>query len=228
MFTINDVKKSLCNCIATLEKYFNTITTNVPLDDEALKKVDGYLKWTDLKTNIISNESNFAMPCNALPNKIDGYIHSYLYPDKQAVVDKYYKKNSSSGNFTININKKSIPANEVELLINNLVLRRGNVVWVNFGFNIGSEFGGKHPALILKNTKNTLIVLPLSSQPPKNPSINVEIDTVYGFPIRKRWGSILRIVPVSVMRIDFESPHGSVKNEVLKDISAKIKTYGIK
>ena len=31
---------------------------------------------------------------------------------------------------------------------------RGDVVWVEFGFNIGEEFSGRHPALVLKNRKN--------------------------------------------------------------------------
>ena len=96
------------------------------------------------------------------------------------------------------------------MLIHNIVLRRGGVVWVNFGYNIGCEFGGKHPDLILKNSKDTLIALPLSSQTPNNRDINVEIDSVYGLPLKKRWGNILRIIPISVIRIDFNSPVGSV------------------
>jgi len=99
---------------------------------------------------------------------------------------------------------------------------------VNFGFNVGHEFSGKHPALILKNTKHTMVVIPLSSQMPNNPDINVKIDNVYGLPIKTRWGNILRIVPISIVRIDFNSRIGSVKNDILKEISDKIKLHGIK
>ncbi len=28
---------------------------------------------------------------------------------------------------------------------------RGDVIWVEFGFNIGEEFSGRHPAVVLKN-----------------------------------------------------------------------------
>jgi mRNA-degrading endonuclease toxin of MazEF toxin-antitoxin module len=45
-------------------------------------------------------------------------------------------------------------------MLHNLVLIRGNVIWVEFGFNIGCEFGGKHPAIILKNIGEDLIVAP--------------------------------------------------------------------
>ncbi len=29
---------------------------------------------------------------------------------------------------------------------------RGAVVWIEFGFNIGNEFGGRHPAIIMRKT----------------------------------------------------------------------------
>ena len=29
-------------------------------------------------------------------------------------------------------------------------VKRGTVIWIEFGFNIGDEFGGKHPAIVLR------------------------------------------------------------------------------
>jgi len=228
MYKIKDVEKSLKNCQNTLQKYFDDIVDDSKSNDEILKLREEYFKWIDMKTKFIDSEKNFVLPYTAIPNKINGYIYNYLYQDKKDIIDKYYKKDSAADEYIINVNKNSIPSNEAEILIHNLILRRGNVVWVNFGFNIGCEFGGKHPALILKNTKDTIIVLPLSSQTPNNPDINIEIDNVYGLPLKKRWGNILRIISVSVIRIDFNSPIGSIKNNILKEISEKIKTYGIK
>ena len=43
-------------------------------------------------------------------------------------------------------------------------VKRGSVIWVEFGFNIGAEFGGKHPAIVLRRTGSSIFVLPLSSQ----------------------------------------------------------------
>lgn len=49
----------------------------------------------------------------------------------------------------------------------NISYKRGDIVFVNFGFNIGSEFGGEHYAVILdkENSHNssTVAVIPLSS-----------------------------------------------------------------
>ena len=228
MSRIESAKKSLDGCKNTLQKYLDDVMTNESPDEDSLKLRDEYFKWIDAKTKFVESENTFILPPKALPNKISGYIYSYLYQDKKDVIDKYYKKDDKTGEFIINASKKNVSADDAELLIHNLVLRRGNVVWVNFGFNIGREFGGKHPALILKNTKDTVIVLPLSSQPPKNPEVNVQIDNVYGLPLKTRWGNVLRITPISIIRIDFDSPVGSVKNSVLQDISDKIKAHGIK
>lgn len=43
---------------------------------------------------------------------------------------------------------------------------RGDVIWVEFGYNIGEEFSGKHPAVVLKNGGKTLIVIPITSKQP--------------------------------------------------------------
>jgi mRNA-degrading endonuclease toxin of MazEF toxin-antitoxin module len=228
MAIIEDVKNSLTNCQNTLQNFLDGIAATTPIDDDALTLRDEYFKWTDMKTNFLKNENNFVLPYNALPNKISEYIYNYLYQDKKDMIDKHYKKDSVTGDFIINANKKNVPLSDTESLIHSAILRRGNVVWVNFGFNIGREFRGKHPALILKNVKATMIVLPLSSQTPNDPDINVEVDRVYGLPPKTRWGNILRITPVSIIRIDFNSPVGSVKNNVLIDVSAKIKAHGIK
>ena len=229
---IEDAKSSLANCQNTLQKYLDDVITDTGLDNEALSEAIklrcNYFKWTDLKTKLLSAEKSYVLPYRALPNKISGYVYNYLYQDKKDIVEKYYKNDTNTGEYIICVNKKDVPLDAVELLIHNLVLRRGNVVWVDFGFNVGREFGGRHPALILKNTQDTIIVLPLSSQEPNNPSINVQIDNVYGLPLKIRWGNILRITPVSILRIDFSSHIGSVKNNVLKEISNKIGIYGIK
>ena len=52
------------------------------------------------------------------------------------------------------------------LITKKAVLKRGNVVWIDFGFNIGNEFGGMHPAVILKNFDKDLFVVPISSKKP--------------------------------------------------------------
>lgn len=117
--------------------------------------------------------------------------------------------------------KSNIVRNENAFKIpNEQVLKRGNVVWVEFGFNIGKEFGGRHPALILRRTGDSVFVVPLSSQEPtKKKDWHVEIKKVYGFKNMTRWVNVLRVVSVSVQRIDFSASIGNVKGEVLNDIN---------
>lgn len=58
----------------------------------------------------------------------------------------------------------NISKEEIKLLAKKILFKRGNVVWIDFEFSIGSEFGGMHPAIILKKFWNDLFVLPVSSK----------------------------------------------------------------
>jgi mRNA-degrading endonuclease toxin of MazEF toxin-antitoxin module len=99
-------------------------------------------------------------------------------------------------------------------------IQRGAVVWVEFGFNIGREFGGRHPALILKRTGDSVFVIPLSSQRPNTiKPYHVQIPRVYGFKNMERWTNVLKVQNVSIIRIDFLASMGNVKGEVLNQIN---------
>ena len=52
------------------------------------------------------------------------------------------------------------------LLVKKILLNIGNVVWIDFGVNIGNEFGEMHPAVILKNFDKDLFIVPISSKKP--------------------------------------------------------------
>ena len=51
----------------------------------------------------------------------------------------------------------------------NITYKRGQIVFVNFGFRIGNELGGNHYAVVLdvKNSKQTVTVVPLKSKKSK-------------------------------------------------------------
>ena len=88
----------------------------------------------------------------------------------------WYKSNKIiksiiENNYTFNENKYTfsnpkISVDEVKNLMKYVLFKRGNVIWLDFGFNIGNEFGGMHPAVILKNFDNDLFVVPISSKKP--------------------------------------------------------------
>ncbi len=112
------------------------------------------------------------------------------------------------------------------MIARSLVLIRKAVVWVDFGYNIGTEFGGRHPAIILKNLKDSLIVIPLSSQEPKSMDYNVKVDKVYGYPLMPRWVNVnashKSAYPEYILK-----KIGDVKPCILNQISEKLKNCGI-
>lgn len=103
-------------------------------------------------------------------------------------------------------------------------LVRGAVVWIEFGFNIGDEFGGRHPAIILRKTPSSIFVVPLSSQEPNiKRSYHVKVDRVYGFTKMIRWTNVLKLQSVSIQRVDTSASIGNVKGKVLDDINSALK-----
>lgn len=120
-----------------------------------------------------------------------------------------------------------------------LLLKRGKVVWVDFGFNIGEEFGGKHPAIILRtlSKKQSLTVIPLDGKSDK-PNVEafrethdywVKIPFVFGMAKVTRWVNVYRVKEISTIRVDFKCSHGaSVPVETLKTIDSYIEKYRYK
>lgn len=221
--TLDDAHNCLEQTILILKHHLKQIN---PFDSEQIKLAHEYYKWTGLKTNLIMNEKSFQIPATALPNTIKLSDFRWLYPEKQSIICKYYQYDQNTNQYIISVKKDSVPDEAVELIMRSLVLIRKAVIWVDFGYNIGSEFGGKHPAIILKNLKDSLIVIPLSSQPPNNPDYNVFVEKIYGFPIMPRWANVTRITQISISRVHFEKI-GDVKPAVLSEISTKLKCLGI-
>ena len=100
---------------------------------------------------------------------------------------------------------------------------RGDVIWVEFGFNIGEEFSGRHPAIVLKNGGKTLLVLPITSKQPTEKQLAsknyVELGKIYNFKPLKRWVNIFNITPISIERIDFTNKKGNIKGLDIDKIS---------
>ena len=123
------------------------------------------------------------------------------------------------------------------------ILKRGNVVWVDFGFNIGTEFGGRHPAIILKRIKqiDQIVVIPLDSSSDipdtelkrENSDFWVKIlgEEIWGMTNQIRWTNVYNITQISNLRVDFFDNEGNLKYfsvdyEVLDRIDEKVKQFG--
>lgn len=221
--TLEDTCHSFDEMASSLQNHFRQID---PEEPENIKLANEYYKWTSLKTNLILNEKSFQIPSSALPNVIKPSAFKWLHSDKQTIVSKYYQYDKATDQYVIAVKKSIVPEPDIELIMRSLVLIRKAVIWVDFGYNIGTEFGGRHPAIILKNLKDSLIVIPLSSQLPKNMDYSVKVDKVYGFSEMPRWANITRITQISLSRVHFEK-FGDVKPAVLKEIREKLLACGI-
>lgn len=114
---------------------------------------------------------------------------------------------------------------------------------MDFGFNIGTEFGGRHPAIILKQIKqiNQIVVIPLDSPSdiPDTESkrensefwVKISEDEIRGMTNQIRWVNVYNVTQISVLRVDFLDNEGNIKYfpvdyEVLDRIDEKIKKFG--
>lgn len=239
----DSVKKSYIKCLKKLREFRKSLNT-----EKDLKRGKLYFEWIKEKTEKIENEKdNHYIYKNVvkytLKNyKIDKYNYERLNKQLKNIVKNSYvlKKNNYI------FNNANISKEDTMLLIKEVLLKRGNVVWIDFGFNIGNEFGGMHPAIILKNFGNELFVLPISSKKPKeykkleqdynNKKITFEecekkknqvteilqIDSIYRFKDMIRWSNITRMKKVSILRLNFSGTIGKIDGKYLNMINEKI------
>ena len=55
---------------------------------------------------------------------------------------RYYCYDKKTDKYIISVKKEIVPNEDIEVIARSLVLIRKAVVWVDFGYNIGTEFGG--------------------------------------------------------------------------------------
>lgn len=189
-----------------------------------VKRTNLYMDWIEKKSTYFTVEQNpLQIPDSIIPAQIDQFTFSKSKQDVQSVISGCYLHASNGVDYVKN-SSVMFSNGDKEILLKNIVFKRGSVVWVDFGFNIGCEFGGKHPAIILKNLGEALIVAPLSSNIPQTPRrADVIINNVYGLPPRTRSTSVTRITPISIYRVDLNSPVGSVSSSDMRNISSAMK-----
>ena len=237
------MKEAYIKCLKKLREFRKSLNT-----ESDLKRGKLYFTWIRDKTKKIENEKDIDYIYKnivqyTLKNyKIDKYNYERLNKQLKNIVKNNYalKKNNYIFNNT-NISKE-----DTMLLTKKVLLKRGNVVWIDFGFNIGNEFGGMHPAIILKNFDIEIFVLPISSKKPKeykkleqdyhNKKITLEecekkkgqiteivqIDNIYRFKDMIRWTNITRMKKVSILRLNFSGTIGKVDGKYLSMINEKI------
>lgn len=232
------------NCINSLKNFKETL-----IDENDVKKGNLYFSWIANKTDKIQYEKDVRyLFDNLVNNTFKNYdINTYIYHKLNENLKKIIKNNYFFDGKKYKFFNRKISFEETMLLAKHIIFRRGNVVWIDFGFNIGNEFGGMHPAVILKNFDSELFVLPVSSKKPTEykkieeaynaNSITfeeyqkrkddlteiIQLDKIFGFKNLTRFGNITRMRKVSILRLNFSGSIGSISGRDLNLISQKIK-----
>lgn len=237
------MKKAYIDFLKKIRKFRKSL-----LSDKEIKKGKLYFSWLEIKTDRIEKEQNENYIYEnivkyTLKNyKIDKYVYERLNDKLKSIVNNYCVLKNNNYIF----NNTNIPFDETMLLAKNIIFKRGNVVWVDFGFNIGNEFGGIHPAIILKSFDKELFVLPVSSKIPReylsiekelkdgkisqeecNKRKNeittiIQLDNIYKFKKMTRWADITRMKKVSWLRLNFSGTIGKIEGKYINEISRKI------
>lgn len=207
-----------------------------------------YFTWLKDKTEKVMNEKDknyiYTNVVNyTLPNYI---ITQYTFNKSNKAIKNIIKKNYSFKENKYTFNNPKISVDDVKLLMRYVLFKRGNVIWIDFGFNIGNEFGGVHPAVILKNFDNDLFVVPISSkklpeyikieQDLKDKKITkyecqkrkeaiteiIELSKINGFRNMLRWARITRMKKISMLRVNFSGTIGTLDGIDIDAIAEKI------
>ncbi len=237
------MKQIYLKCLKKLKQFRKMLKT-----DKDIKRGKMYFSWITEKTDKIKNEQNPLYICNRLKQEtLPKYsINNYVYQTAKQELKDAIDRNYTFDGKKYKLSNFNITDNDVMLISKKVILKRGNVVWIDFGFNIGNEFGGMHPAIILKNLDNELFVLPVSSKKPleyikieneykenkisleecenkkKNITEIVQLDNIFGYKNILRWSNITRMKKVSVLRLNFSGSIGSIDGKYMNLISQKI------
>lgn len=191
-------------------------STNRDLSDD-VDRVKMYLEWLIKKTEFISTEKlPLNISDNTIPKKINKFKYDKLPKQERDFLNKYYKESHDC--YKLSCEYKFITEEARERIANDILLSRGCVCWVEFGFNIGSEYGGCRPAIVIKNFKNTLLVVPLTTQEKQNREYILEVPFVYDLPKMKRWAMLSNITTISTHRVCFNGSFGRVRGEIIDEI----------
>lgn len=237
------MKKAYLECLKKLRTFRKSL-----FGDIDKKRGKMYFTWLKDKTEKVMNEKDknyiYTNVVNyTLPNYI---ITQYTFNKSNKAIKNIIKKNYSFKENKYTFNNPKISVDDVKLLMRYVLFKRGNVIWIDFGFNIGNEFGGVHPAVILKNFDNDLFVVPISSKKPpeyikieqdlKDKKITkyecqkrkeaiteiIELSKINGFRNMLRWARITRMKKISMLRVNFSGTIGTLDGIDIDAIAEKI------
>ena len=155
------MKESYIKCLKKLRQFRKSLNKK---EDQKRGKL--YFIWIKDKTEKVEKEQDEEyIYRNIAKYTLKNYVISkYTYNKSNKIVKSIIKSNYIFKDNKYIFSNQKIPLEDVKILMKYVLFKRGNVVWIDFGFNVGNEFGGMHPAVILKNFEKDLFVLPISSK----------------------------------------------------------------
>ncbi len=238
-----DLKKEYLECLQKFRQFRKTL-----LLEAEQKRGKLYFSWIKEKTDKVINEKDESyIYKKVIEDTLPKYvITQYTYNKSSKLIKNIINSNYTQNNGKYIFNNTNISVNDLKMLMKYILFKRGNVVWIDFGFNVGNEFGGMHPAVILKNFDNDLFVVPISSKKPseyvkieeklannelskkeydnKKEAITeiVEIFNINGFRKMQRWARITRMKKISILRVNFSGTIGTLEGKDMDIIAEKI------
>ena len=237
------MKEAYINCLKQLRNFRKILKI-----DKDIKRGKLYFTWIKDKTEIIENEKdeNYIYT-NVIKHTLPNYVITrYTFNKANKNAKSIIKANYTFKDNKYTFNNTNISVEDTKTLMKYVLFKRGNVVWMDFGFNIGNEFGGMHPAVILKNFDKDLFVVPISSKKPteyariekdlEDGKINIEeckkqkdkiteiieLEKINGFRKMLRWARITRMKKTSILRVNFSGTIGTLEGKDMDIISNKI------
>lgn len=237
------MKNAYLECLKKLRAFRKSLFADIDL-----KRGKMYFTWIKDKTEKVINEKddNYIYK-NVINYTLPKYvITQYTFNKANKTIKSIIKKNYSFKDNKYSFSNIKISNDDVKLLMKYVLFKRGNVIWLDFGFNIGNEFGGMHPAVILKNFDNDLFVVPISSKKPteyikleqdlQNKIISekefeerknaiteiIELSKINGFRNMLRWARITRMKKISMLRVNFSGTIGTLDGADMDKIAEKI------
>lgn len=237
------MKKIYLQCLKKLRTFRKSL-----VEDVDRKRGKLYFTWLKDKTEKVMNEKeNNYIYKNVITYTLPKYvITQYTFNKSNKAIKDIIKQNYNFKEDKYTFNNPKISVDEVKKLMKYVLFKRGNVIWIDFGFNIGNEFGGMHPAVILKNFDNDLFVVPISSKKPpeyikieqalKDKRITeeecqrqkraiteiIELPKINGFRNMLRWTRITRMKKISILRVNFSGTIGTLNGSDMNVIAEKI------
>lgn len=237
------MKKAYLECLKELRFFRKSLVKDIDI-----KRGKMYFTWLKNKTEKVMNEKDVDFIYkNVISFTLPQYvITQYTYNKSNKAIKSIIKKNYSFKDNKYTFSNSDISSNDVKLLMKYVLFKRGNVIWIDFGFNIGNEFGGMHPAVILKNFEYDLFVIPISSKKPpeyikldqdlENQTISeeeykdkkdaiteiIELSKINGFRNMLRWARITRMKKISMLRINYSGTIGTLEGKDMDKIAEKI------